>query len=332
MSDTKRKKLEAIFAKLQKLLPHLGDANVAKAEAARQAINRLLAKAKLDWHDLMALMLEKQPSLFDVLAKLFAKDEDTLVKLGLAGAAFFHNSASAAFADVIVDGHRKTWLLSGTEFHDWLLQQFFNELEKAPSLTAMKTAIRTLSAHAQFKGAKHEVFLRAAKCDGKIYLDIGDSEWSVMEIDATGWRMIDNSPVHFRRTQGIQALPIPKHGGSIAQLRSLVNLTEDGFALYVSCILDALCPDRRPHPVLYLAGEEGSTKSTAAKIARSLIDPNEVALRSLPTTVREIFVSANGGHAMVFDNVSNILPAISDALCQLTTVGAAWAFSLGIAG
>ena len=97
------------------------------------------------------------------------------------------------------------------------------------------------------------------------------------------------------------ALPIPKHGGSIAQLRSLVNLTEDGFALYVSCILDALCPDRRPHPVLYLAGEEGSTKSTAAKIARSLIDPNEVALRSLPTTVREIFVSANGGHAMVFD-------------------------------
>src|SRR5450755_795593 len=27
MSDTKRKKLEAIFAKLQKLLPHLGNAN-----------------------------------------------------------------------------------------------------------------------------------------------------------------------------------------------------------------------------------------------------------------------------------------------------------------
>jgi hypothetical protein len=93
-----------------------------------------------------------------VLAKLFAKDEDTLVKLGVAGATFLHNSASAAFADVIVDGHRKTWLLSGTEFHDWLLQQFFNELEKAPSLTARKTAIRTLSAHAQFKGAKHEVF------------------------------------------------------------------------------------------------------------------------------------------------------------------------------
>ena len=58
--DSKRKKLETILDKLRKLLPHLGNANVAEAEAARQAINRLLAKAKLDWHDLMARMLEKQ--------------------------------------------------------------------------------------------------------------------------------------------------------------------------------------------------------------------------------------------------------------------------------
>jgi hypothetical protein len=73
--------------------------------------------------------------------------------------------------------------------------------------------------------------------------------------------------------------------------------------------------------VLYLAGEEGSAKSTAAKIARSLTDPNSVPLRNLPATVREIFVSANGAHVMTFDNISNIPPAISDALCQVATGG-----------
>ena len=114
------------------------------------------------------------------------------------------------------------------------------------------------------------------------------------------------------------ALPLPERGGSITQLRSLVNLTDDGFVLYASFIIDALCPGR-PHPVLYLAGEEGSTKSTAAKIARSLIDPNAVPLRNLPTTVRDLFVSAHGSYAPAFDNVSTISAKISDALCQITS-------------
>jgi hypothetical protein len=320
MTDSKRKKFEKILPRLQKLFPRLGDANAAEAEAARQIMIRLLATVGLDWHDLLMLMQGGEQSILDLLTKLFIGDEGLLVKLGLAGATFFH-SASAAFADVIIDGHRNTWPLLGTEFSDWLLLQFFNEMQtlKVPSLTAMKTAIRTLSAHAKFKGERHEVYLRATMCEGKIYLDIGDPEWNVVEIDRNGRRLIDNAPVHFRRVQGQQALPIPERGGSIDQLRPLVNMDDEGFVLFVSWLLDALFPGPRPHPVLFLAGEEGSAKSTAAKIARGLVDPNEVALRSLPTTTRDLFVSANGSHAMVFDNVSSIPPSISDALCQAAT-------------
>ena len=183
---------------------------------------------------------------------------------------------------------------------------------------ATKQAIRTLSAHAKYSGPQHEVHLRAARLNGKIYLDVGDKKWQVVEIDASGWRMIQDLPVRFRRTAGMAALPLPERGGSIAQLRQLVNLSDVGFVLYVSWLLDALYPGRR-HPVLYLAGEEGSTKSTAAKIARSLTDPNTAALRNLPTTVRDLFVSANGSYTMAFDNVSIIKSAISDALCQIVS-------------
>ncbi len=305
------------LAHTQKLLPHLGNASAGEADNARCAINNLLASVKLDWHDLAALLLDKEESISDMLGRIFAKDQDVLVELGVAGAVFFC-STEGVFADVMVAGHRNTWPLSEAEFSDWLLHQFFMEKKKAPGLGAMKAAIRTLSARAKFDGARHEVHLRAAKSGGKIYLDIGDPEWHAVEIDASGWRMIQDPPVRFRRTAGMAALPLPQSGGSIAQLRALVNLTDDGFVLYLSCILDALCPGR-PHPVLYLAGEEGSTKSTAAKIARSLIDPNMVPLRNLPTTVRDLFVSAYGSHALAFDNVSNISASISDALCQIAS-------------
>lgn len=317
MSASKRKSLETIFAKLQKLLPHLGNANSSEAEAARSAINRLLGSVKLDWHDLATLLSDNEDPLNDILSRLFAKDTDVLIQLALAGASFFH-SAECPFADVIMDGHRNTWPLAGAEFADWLLQQFFIEKNKAPGAGAMKSAIRTLAAHARFKGARHDVFLRAAKFAAKIYIDIGDAEWHVVEIDADGWRLIQDSPVRFRRTAGMTELPLPEHGGSIEQLRPLVNLSEDGFVLYVSWLLDALCPGR-PHPVLYLAGEEGSAKSTVAKIARSLVDNNAVPLRNLPTTTRDLFVSAHGSRALAFDNVSAIPPGISDALCQIAS-------------
>ena len=44
-----------------------------------------------------------------------------------------------------------------------------------------------------------------------------------------------------------------------------------------------------------------------------------VPLRNLPTTVRELFVSARSSYALAFDNVSNISASISDALCQIVS-------------
>ncbi len=276
-----------------------------EADNARCKINQLLASVKLDWHDLSAMLRNKEEPIRVMLNRMSEKDQDVLIQLGLAGATFFYAS-EGAFADIMVHGHRKTWPLSGSEFSDWLLNQFFTERNKAPGLGAMKAAISTLSAHARYNGSEREVYLRAAKFGGKLYLDIGDTEWRVLEIDASGWRMIQNSPVRFRRTAETAALPLPESGGSIEQLRSLVNLTDNDFVLYVNFILDALCPGH-PHPVLYLAGEEGSAKSTATNIARSLVDPNIVPLRNLPTTVRDLFVSAHNAYALAFDNVSQRL-------------------------
>jgi hypothetical protein len=70
-----------------------------------------------------------------------------------------------------------------------------------------------------------------------------------------------------------------------------------------------------------LSGEQGSAKSTFAKLFRALIDPNTAPLRALSREDRELFIAANNGHVLAFDNVSGLRDWISDTLCRLATGG-----------
>lgn len=316
MSDDKRKMFETIFAKLQKILPHLGDENANEAGVALRKINTLLRSVKLDWHDLFALMSEREELLLGILLKLSGKDADALVQLGRKGATFLRSTTEQAFADVMISGHRVTMPLAA-EFSDWLLYRFYLDRNKAPTAGALKSALRTLSAHARFEGEQHEVHLRTAAIDGKIYIDLGDPEWHIVEIDGHGWRVLDDAPVRFRRTAGMKALPLPQRGGSINQLRRFVNVDDGAFVLIVAAMTDALRPEL-PHPVVCLAGEEGTAKTTLLVIMRRLVDPSSVPASALVKT-RDLFVQADGALMLAFDNISSISPDISDALCMIAT-------------
>jgi len=157
--------------------------------------------------------------------------------------------------------------------------------------------------------------------NGALYLDLGDETWRAVEIDATGWRVIDNPPVRFRRASGMQPLPIPVSGGSIATLRSFLNVkSETDFVLVVAWALACL-RSRGPYPVIVLSGEQGSAKSTFSAILRALLDPNTAPLRALPREDRDLFIAASNGHVLAFDNVSGLPAWISDTLCRLATGG-----------
>jgi hypothetical protein len=315
MTASKADALKTIFAKLEKLWGHLGNANPNERAVALEKIDALLKSAGLDWHDILSLIGASGPTLEEILKRLFFDDADLLIKLALSEATLFH-SASASWADIAIAGHRQTFPILGPEFAERLVFRFFSEMNKVPKPAAVKSAIGFLNVCARYRGKRHEVFLRAAHVDGKFYFDVGDPDWQVVEVDQDGWRLTESSPARFRRVEGMTALPIPERGGSIEQLRPFVNLDDAGFVLFVSWIIDALCPAPRPHPVLYLAGEEGSAKTTTAKIARGVIDPSTVPARNLPTTVRDLFIAANGSYVLAFDNVSAISPPISDALCM----------------
>ena len=181
--------------------------------------------------------------------------------------------------------------------------------------------MNVIEAKALFDGPERVVHVRVGDHDGKLYLDLCDETWQAVEIDAKAWRVIADPPVRFRRSPGMKPLPIPLRGGSIDELRPFLNVKSDeDFVLAVAYLLAAL-RSRGPYPVLALAGEQGSAKSTFAKILKCLVDPNTAALRSLPREDRDLFIAAHNGHILAFDNVSGLKPWISDTLCRLSTGG-----------
>src|SRR5262249_42585996 len=147
-----------------------------------------------------------------------------------------------------------------------------------------KAAWATLQAIAQHKGGVKSVYLRIAECVSNIYLDLCDEQRRIVEITPDAWRVIESteSPVTFVRKSGMLALPEPVRGGDIAELRDFLNVADDdAWALIVSWLVMTLHPSG-PYPILSVCGEQGSAKSTACKILRSLVDPNKAPLRATP--------------------------------------------------
>jgi hypothetical protein len=242
------------------------------------------------------------------------------VLIGLAQSAeLFHAPDGTGFADLVINGHRETWPIRSSGFKDWLMHRYYEETGGAPNGESMQSARGVIQARAHFDAPERAVHIRVGGLNDRLYLDLGDETWRAVEIDGTGWRMIDSPPVRFRRAAGMQPLPIPVSGGSIETLRCFLNVKTDAdFVLAISWLLAAF-RDCGPYPALVLSGEQGSAKSTFSALLRALLDPNTAPLRALPREDRELFIAANNGHVLAFDNVSGLRDWISDTLCRLAT-------------
>jgi hypothetical protein len=233
----------------------------------------------------------------------------------------FHSPDDTGFADLEINGHRETWPIRSKGFRRWLARCYFEATQGAPSSEALQSALNVIEARAHFDAPERVVYIRVGGLDERLYLDLGDEMRRAVEIDATGWRVIEKPPVRFRRAAGMQPLPMPAPGGSVEALRCFLNVQSDtDFVLVVAWAL-AVLHHRGPYPVIVLSGEQGSAKSTFSAILRALLDPNAAPLRALPRENRDFFIAANNGHVLAFDNVSSLTAGISDTTCRLATGG-----------
>lgn len=232
----------------------------------------------------------------------------------------FHTSDNQSFATVVVGSHKETYLIKSRDFRDWLTLQHWNAERSMPSSQAVQDVVYGLSGRAKFEGDLRNVYLRVAEHDGALYLDLGNSNWEVVKITANGWSIIADPPIKFRRTAGTEPLPRPLSGGDIDDLWKFANVAEDDRPLMLSWLAAAMRPGK-PFPVLVLHGEQGSGKSTTAKVLRLLVDPNKSPLRSSPKDERDLMIAANNSWVISLDNLSSMRTELSDSLCRLSTGG-----------
>ena len=151
--------------------------------------------------------------------------------------------------------------------------------------------------------------------------DLADNDWQAIEITRRGWSVVPFSPVRFVRPRGLRPLPAPESNGTLEDLEGFLNVrTEGDLKLVLGWLVMAFNP-RGPYPVLVLNGEQGSAKSTAARLLRSIVDPSQAPLRSPPREERDLLVAARNSWIVAFDNLSGIKEWLADALCRIATGG-----------
>lgn len=234
----------------------------------------------------------------------------------------WHTPDKEAFASIRRGNRLETMALDSSDFRNYLAFSHYQAEGKMLSQTALEDRRRTLLGEALFLGPERRVYTRIASEAGRIHLDLGNAAWQAVTVTRHGWEITNLAPVRFQRSRAMEALPTPEgDGASLDLLRPFLNVgSEEDFRLLIAWLLGCFHP-KGPYPILILTGEQGSAKSTTAKVLRALIDPANPMARSAPQSEQDLVIAAKHNHVLAFDNLSHIKPSMADALCRIATGG-----------
>ncbi len=246
---------------------------------------------------------------------------EILMRIAVRGR-YFPGDDDRFYSQFAVGDHEETHELRSSSFRRWLIREFHKETRGFVPVEALNNLIATLEADAEDAGPLQNVHLRVGgDLEGAvIYLDLGDPTRRAVAITADGWEIVARPGVTFRRPKGMRPLPEPHRGGSLDVLKKYVNTDDDEFLLLIGWLAAALRPTG-PYPIMVLNAEQGSAKSTLARIVRKLVDPHASPLAGDPREPRDLMVAAQNCWALALDNISSLPPWLSDYLCRLATGG-----------
>jgi putative DNA primase/helicase len=233
---------------------------------------------------------------------------------------FWHDADSEAFVTFPKNGHVEHWKVRSKFFKLFLCGRLLGKTRGAAGSQAIEDALRVFEARAINEGAEYTPCIRVGRHKDRLYIDLCDARWRVVEITSQGWNVIDSAPIKMMRSKSMRPLPDPEGGSLIEELSSFFNMSDGDYTLTVAWIITAF-RERGPYPILIIGGEQGSGKSTVAQMIRSLVDPSRAPIRSASKDERDLFISASNSWVLAFDNLSGIPPWLSDALSTVATKG-----------
>ena len=121
----------------------------------------------------------------------------------------FATADGAAFADLIVAGHRETWPIRSKQFrYEYIryLKRQHERLTEAGAIlaltvglslrkSAVNAAIDEFEMRAIGSRATREVHVRVAAEADAVYIDLADADWHAVRVTAMGWSIVQSPPV-----------------------------------------------------------------------------------------------------------------------------------------
>ena len=221
-----------------------------------------------------------------------------------------------------ITSNGKTFSINGSKFKDYLNHGIFMETGDFLDEGQIRDIVKKCDNFARLLGDVKPVFRRIGRTDTAIYIDLGTPEFEVIEITVNSVGVIANPPVKFVRS-GIQrpigGLETEASPQDLALLKNYVPFkAEEDFILFVAWLLSPL-NSHGGFPPLFLAGEQGSAKSTTSAIIKNLLDESSVPLRNLSKGMKNLMIAASNDFILCYDNISKITDNQSDNLCKLAT-------------
>jgi len=275
-----------------------------KDEVSKEALDKELAKAKIE--------KKKTEMLIDLAHEN--------------GAELFHDQYKDAFILLSNNGRKKILKLRSKEFRRWLAFRFWQDYGEAVSNDILGNAINTLEGEARYgsNSKMHKLNIRLTEYENAVWFDLGNEK--AVRISKTGWEIIENPPILFRRLQHQEEQVEPKGGGNIFQILEFLNLKKSENSqklseqqlLFLISLASKFIPNF-PHPIDVFHGAQGSGKTTISKIIKELVDPSIIKGLAPSKDLREFIQTCSHHWFVALDNINSLSNELSDALCRVVT-------------
>lgn len=235
------------------------------------------------------------------------------------GIDLFHDARQDGWIAVPIGGHREVWPLRSGSSRRWLARLFWSAEGIAPGSEALAAAMTLLEAQAQFEGPIRTLHNRIAWHEGAIWYDLSDPAWRAVRVHPSGWEIVPNPPILFRRYAHQRPQVDPVHGHSLDELLDFINVADAETQLLVQVGLVCSLVPEIPHPIPVLHGPQGAAKTTFFRILRRLVDPSVTETLTVPRDLHELVQQLDHHWLALYDNLGLLPDWVSDALCRAVT-------------
>lgn len=229
------------------------------------------------------------------------------------------------FAVIKEHGNPIAYPLHGKKIKKWLRQRA-RKLGFLLKKDDISDVIENLDALAAVNENHMDVYLRVAPCEQNgIEIDLATADNKRIRLkDGKATLISSGSTVLFNRSEMMQPMPIPTEAGDWNALFPYLNMDEKYKLLLIGWMTYVLThyKGQSAYPLLVIKGEQGSGKSLLCKhILRPLVDNNSCGLQMFPSDTKDLVISSQNQHVLIYDNIRFLSKKWSDTLCIAATSG-----------